>query len=355
MTEEIVKLYQEYLEDSNKEKFDSKVEELRNQMETEYGDEAHRLWRIQSREAYTIVRNQKMQEVMKQLDPPDVFLTEEEKDQKRDLTEIKENKSNPVSQPKTTRPNTKDLLALAIQHRETLAIHVPNVNAKLIEAERRLKNPQGCAGCTRNRLIRSISSSLYRAVKLKTIKVDEILDITDEKLRPLFEPHTTQGTIKDEQGRLHRESCKECVIKHLCQSLVLTDEILQGYNNHIDLALIHLNNAVEKAQPEDAFKMRQAMEELRGAMEIVENPDKCKHYLLAAQKMIGQATGLRKHRWRLIGQLGEAADECVLKNPMLADLIRTERIKVMDDPEYKPDIELLLNVASSMSEGDNKN
>jgi 8-oxo-dGTP pyrophosphatase MutT (NUDIX family) len=84
-----------------------------------------------------------------------------------------------------------------------------------------------------------------------------------------------------------RDSCLDCVRKHLSQALVAMQEALQGY-------------------PE--------------------------------------------HRWLAIGHLGEASDEALQKYPALANEIREHRIKYMDDPGHVVPVMKLIAKASALTE-----
>lgn len=84
-----------------------------------------------------------------------------------------------------------------------------------------------------------------------------------------------------------RDSCLDCVRKHLSQALVLMQEALQGY-------------------PE--------------------------------------------HRWAAIGHLGEASDEAIKEYPNLAHEIREHRLKYMDDPGYSVPCLQLIAKASALIE-----
>jgi len=102
-------------------------------------------------------------------------------------------------------------------------------------------------------------------------------------------PASSDGIIGDPGGAMNltelRDSCLNCVRKHLSQAEVLMGEAVQGY-------------------PE--------------------------------------------HRWLAIGHMGEAADECCKDFPKLAAEIRKHRTRYMADPSYSVPIMGLIEKASSM-------
>ena len=106
-----------------------------------------------------------------------------------------------------------------------------------------------------------------------------------------------------------RKPCLDCVRKHLAQAAVLRDEMFLGYPEHFDLAWEHLT--VAEACVRDAV--------------------------------------LR--RWRLMGHLAEASDESVGEWPELASAIRDERLKFQEDPNYRPEFERLMLLATELGGG----
>ncbi len=92
-----------------------------------------------------------------------------------------------------------------------------------------------------------------------------------------------------------RDTCIDCTEKHLAVAYILLLESIQGYPEHISLAEEHIgviNNVLE---------------------------------MIRRLKEILKEKGSR--RLKIIGSLSEAADECVLDYPELAEFIRNERIK----------------------------
>ena len=104
-----------------------------------------------------------------------------------------------------------------------------------------------------------------------------------------------------------REVCKDCTEKHTAVAYFLLLESLQGYPEHVRL-------------PED----------LIGPIENVRDA------ILRLREIL-QLKGSR--HLKIIGALSEAADECVLEYPDLAEYIRSERLKYTISPSYEIDFD----------------
>lgn len=142
-----------------------------------------------------------------------------------------------------------------------------------------------------------------------------------------------------------RASCLDCVGKHLSQALVLMDEISQGYPEHIGLAIGRLRSAVQDI-PTRRRKLRrtvtQALSELEGAWKSPDATDhlvSAKNYLKESLNDIGSSIAF----WRVVGHMGEAADECFEESPELAAEIREARLELMDNKSFKPPLALFIN------------
>jgi hypothetical protein len=86
---------------------------------------------------------------------------------------------------------------------------------------------------------------------------------------------------------------------------------------------------------------------------ISETRDSCldcvRKHLAQAEVLMGEARqGYPLHRWRAVGHMAEAGDECCKDYPKLSSAIRKHRIKYMADPEYMVPVEALLKMASDL-------
>jgi 2'-5' RNA ligase len=80
-----------------------------------------------------------------------------------------------------------------------------------------------------------------------------------------------------------------------------------------------------------------------------------KHLGQAAALMDETKQGYPAHRWLAIGHLGEAASEALKKFPKLADEIREHRIKYISNPDYAvPVVELIEKASKLVSEAANE-
>jgi 2'-5' RNA ligase len=143
------------------------------------------------------------------------------------------------------------------------------------------------------RELRHLDSKPYLKASPKDTVALAAMSDGDEELF-IVRRHKKTGTDKWrlflETREIHelRDSCLDCVRKHLAQALVLMQEVPQGYP---------------------------------------------------------------AYRWVAIGHMGEAADECVKEYPKLADEIRKHRLKYMADPYYSvPILKLIEKAGSYLSE-----
>jgi len=73
-----------------------------------------------------------------------------------------------------------------------------------------------------------------------------------------------------------------------------------------------------------------------------------KHLAQADILMMEAATGdYDTHVWYAVGHLAEAADELMDEYPHIAEKVRAERLRYMEDNEYKIEIGELIDLVSS--------
>lgn len=82
--------------------------------------------------------------------------------------------------------------------------------------------------------------------------------------------------------------------------------------------------------------------------------DCVRKHLAQAEVLMNEAKqGYPANRWRAIGHLGEAGDECCQDYPKLSAAIRAERVKYMADPDYQvPIMELIEKATALVQEGE---
>jgi hypothetical protein len=145
----------------------------------------------------------------------------------------------------------------------------------------------------------------------------------------------------NDNDNVARTSCENCLTKHLSQALVITDELRQGYAPHIKFVKYHIHQAMQKTKDKHVIaKLESIMLDVEGAVNNKEAA--IMHLKYVKQALIDLSEG-NVNAWRIIGHLGEAADEIWDTNPELANLIREERLKFMDDNSYNINIEALLS------------
>jgi hypothetical protein len=213
----------------------------------------------------------------------------------------------------------------------------------------------GCTSCNANKLTRKLKG--YVSIGSESDEFKQLLEDIKAKATPSdleikpFAPldATAMDSRAIESPENYRDVCLECVLKHLCQALVLITESAQGYPHHTSFLLAQLDAASKqlKGYPDAvALNVNHAAEKARlyalsmtgGHLRAAEDA------LLAALTLIAHGD---KSRWKAIGHMGEAADECVAMFPALADRIRGERLEMMHDPKYKPP---MLSLAVTVSE-----
>ena len=125
------------------------------------------------------------------------------------------------------------------------------------------------------------------------ISKQSIFDKVYVFLRTLLKRKKFKKIFRTIVGRT-RDICLECTEKHISVAYFLLMESLQGYDEHIEFAKMYVD------------------------VDSVINT-------IQALKLEMNKKGLSRNK--IIGALSEAADECVLEYPELADLIRVERLR----------------------------
>jgi len=124
----------------------------------------------------------------------------------------------------------------------------------------------------------------------------------------------------------NRKTCLDCVEKHLSVSYILLQESLQGYPEHEILADKHLedSNLDSLTSASIETKIKAVQEELKKTGEY--------------------------SRWKIIGNLSEAADECIISHPELAKILRDERLKYSMLQDYEIDFKTLKDLLCILQE-----
>jgi hypothetical protein len=130
------------------------------------------------------------------------------------------------------------------------------------------------------------------------------------------------------------------VLKHLSAGLVLLEEAELGYPDHLEFAVRHLQQAGPAADG-------QSQDVLRKALAVMRN-DAARNLMGKIKKDLEElqlrlAEPLSTAYWRAVGHMVEAEAECLGHDKELAEAIRMERVTLMADPSYKPDMAALLS------------
>jgi hypothetical protein len=139
--------------------------------------------------------------------------------------------------------------------------------------------------------------------------------------------------------RIRRAACRNCVIKHLSAALAISPEVLLGYPENAEIAAKHAELAFSHARGEDAAAIMPAIAAYSGWRR-----DKAIEHIHRAHKSLQDALsglGVPLARARVIGHLVNAEEECWAADPALAERIRVERLKFMDDDKYEVDFTAL--------------
>jgi len=261
--------------------------------------------------------------------------------------------------------NMSAAAAIVVQHKEEFIKVFPQV-AQPIKFLEESKDKPGCKSCIRNKYERDILTVIMLSPKDgldlgPLMKYDEPQLIGALAYKPKHnEPRPAPDAsmpalppimpvIKEE---MMRDGCPDCVCKHLSQALILMDEVVQGYPEHVKLALAHAERAIRYSTGKNT-KTHNKLKELRDSLKGIINEEKSiqstEFYLersrVIMNEMLEDNMSHPLSVWRVIGHMGEAADECVQDNPLLASKIREERLALMEDHMYRPPLAKLLNDA----------
>lgn len=77
-----------------------------------------------------------------------------------------------------------------------------------------------------------------------------------------------------------------------------------------------------------------------------------KHLSQAIVLLIEAKLGYPEHLWLAIGHLAEAESESVTEYKLLAEKIRLERTRLMDDENYVPELMPLIKIATDIATAD---
>ena len=266
---------------------------------------------------------------------------------------------------------TRELIQPVLDNREAFIKVFPHLE-RTLEALDNPDNKPGCTSCMRKKLENDILTIIMMTPK-EGINISPLIPLaTNPSLlgamsyRPKENEYMPApgGTLPDLRNTapvkkyvppgeesIERECCFDCVCKHLSQALILTEEISQGYPEHVKLALHHTVRAKKHASPRNKDVTRKLDEIEKAYKDIIdaEKEDKTVYHLKKAHELIKDILSKDSNHplavWRVIGHLGEAADECIERDPELAAAIRNERLTLMDDPLYRPTIAILLDRA----------
>ena len=219
-----------------------------------------------------------------------------------------------------------------------------------------------CPSCRRNKIHRDIITYLMKCDKTKK-DVDRLLTLSDPVLVHALTynvnesanttPSEGAGSSSQVIQLNEREACIDCVCKHLSQALVLVEEAAQGYPEHVALAVKRIDNALSFLTGVTTPLSKQLIK--AKSILVAVNTDTYhntySHLAEALSIMTEILEGRDTHPlslWRVIGHMGEAADECVMDHPELASAIRIERLALMENKQYKPPIAALLSKAKAI-------
>lgn len=168
------------------------------------------------------------------------------------------------------------------------------------------------------------------------------------KATPAFVGAPTEGFFIDPETGELREACMDCVIKHLCQALILVNESRQTYDHHIGYAQAHMDAAVRSARPDKAGDVIVAAEAVKAC-----GLNRSKEQIMLAQASVKRAAEqlslpIPLNKWLAIGHMAEAGDEIAAEFPKLALLIRDERLKYTSIKNYVPSFASLLSKVEAL-------
>jgi len=249
----------------------------------------------------------------------------------------------------------KDSLLELVRNNKGLFTNVfPSVTTILDEFEKE-KDKGTCPPCTvrkyENRLIYAIMSADKSKKNLQAFSKFDNVGLKKALSKTYLLPPSFNEGGSTAPSLQQRETCFDCVCKHLSQALILADEVVQGYPEHVSYMARHIDEAIEYSATRGRLytELKKIKIEIQATDKALLTGDGVESHLKKADDAIKNILTSRTTRpldiWRVIGHLGEAADECVTLQPALAGRIREERILLMEDPTYRPPIAALLNEA----------
>lgn len=223
-----------------------------------------------------------------------------------------------------------------IANKEKILGVFPEMSASFEKVEKELALP-GCSGCRRGRIIRELEKE-YQAIKSKYPDRDSSsIPVLSSVVKTIREGASHRAPFQHLPVR--RKPCPDCVLKHLSNCFVLNGEVVNGYDEFTERSADELESAYSTGTEEQRHALMLAIHEhwrfrISGALD----------HLAIVQAMLSQElTKLGPESWwRMIGHLNQAEEECWGANVKFAERIREERLAVMANKLYKPDILKLL-------------
>lgn len=208
----------------------------------------------------------------------------------------------------------------------------PEMASAFTKAEAAMATP-GCSGCRKNRIYKELADKL-NAIKTEYPDREQLdLAITQpvRATRTKHEPFLKMP--------VHRKGCVDCVIKHLSNAYALNSEAVNGYPEHADKAAAEVELAFSQAEGTAKIKLYNTV-----AAYSTYRRDQSIAALSKAHRLIKEVLDslTTEQHYKLIGLLNQAEEECWEVNQKLANSIRAERLKVMANKAYKPNILALL-------------
>jgi hypothetical protein len=218
----------------------------------------------------------------------------------------------------------------------------------------------GCTTCALSRVVHAASALLKE--KGEDVLFKKFKDMLSEvRVKIGYDAMKNANIVRMHSGlslkndpddlveyRVRRKQCLDCTFKHLTQAIVLLNETQQGYPEHIEIAKAHIDQAISNYTGDVSVKSAADLNNIvTNVNKLVDEGDVTASLVSSVVKEISQFmdenSNIPLKTWAVIGQLSEAADECVFDKPELAAIIRRERLALMDNPDkYTPDIVALL-------------
>jgi predicted nucleic acid-binding Zn-ribbon protein len=229
---------------------------------------------------------------------------------------------------------------------------------KSFEELKAVKEDEGCPDCKKRAYSRNLVNNIMMLPK-KERDLEALIKVSNPTVMHAlsYDPDIDNRKIESKNPvpvKLPeiREGCPDCVCKHLSQAYVIMAEIVQGYPEHVRLAIKHAEQAMKYATGKNVKTSKKLLEIKDSLVKVLDDQlddDKVDFHLTKAkeamEEILNDSTSHPLVVWKVIGHMGEAADECVEHNPELAMLIREERLALMEDHMYKPPLKMLLNKA----------